>query len=236
MKIAIAQTRPIKGDIDSNIQDHIKWIGIAAANGADYIFFPELSVTSYQSELAAELAITMEDDRLDIFQELSNDHTITIGVGMPTIGAGGILISMIVFTPNNKRQVYSKQLLHEDELPFFIAGQNQLMIDLIAPAICYESLQPSHVQHAHQLGAKIYVSSVAKSYTGVEKAYAYYPELAKEYDMPVFMSNCLGPCDDFMSAGYSSVWNRHGELLAQLNDIDPGLIIWDEDSDQVQIM
>ena len=38
-----------------------------------------------------------------------------------------------------------------------------------------------------------------------------------------YLSSCpiaWGPRDDFMSTRFISVWNRHGELLAQLNIID----------------
>jgi apolipoprotein N-acyltransferase len=32
----------------------------------------------------------------------------------------------------------------------------------IAPAICYESLQPIHIENAFKLGADVYLASVAK--------------------------------------------------------------------------
>ena len=51
MKISIAQTRPIKGDIPANIEAHKRFINLAVSNGADAIFFPELSITGYEPEL-----------------------------------------------------------------------------------------------------------------------------------------------------------------------------------------
>lgn len=56
MKIAIAQTRPFKGDISANIETHKKLIELAISYKADTIFFPELSVTGYEPELAKDLA------------------------------------------------------------------------------------------------------------------------------------------------------------------------------------
>ncbi len=52
MKICVAQTRPVKGDIQGNIENHIKLIDLAVLNGADTIIFPELSITGYEPELA----------------------------------------------------------------------------------------------------------------------------------------------------------------------------------------
>jgi predicted amidohydrolase len=129
MKIAIAQTRPAKGDIEKNIQSHKHFIGLAVGNNAGMIFFPELSITSYQSMLAKELATTQNDTRFDDFQQLSDANNITICIGVPTIGNGGTLISMIIFQPNDERLTYSKQLLHEDELPYFI---NRVYVSLIS--------------------------------------------------------------------------------------------------------
>ena len=56
MKIAVAQTKPVTGDIDSNIKNHITLATVAADNGADIIIFPELSLTGYEPSLAKQLA------------------------------------------------------------------------------------------------------------------------------------------------------------------------------------
>ena len=50
MKICVAQTRPIKGDIQSNIDHHKRLIDLAVSNGADTVIFPELSLTGYEPE------------------------------------------------------------------------------------------------------------------------------------------------------------------------------------------
>jgi predicted amidohydrolase len=48
MKICAAQTRPVRGDIQTNIDNHKKLIDLAVSNGADIIIFPELSLTGYE--------------------------------------------------------------------------------------------------------------------------------------------------------------------------------------------
>ncbi|HEV8717744.1 MAG TPA: nitrilase-related carbon-nitrogen hydrolase [Candidatus Binatia bacterium] len=45
MKIGVAQTRPITGDMQSNIANHKQWIERAVADGVELIIFPELSLT-----------------------------------------------------------------------------------------------------------------------------------------------------------------------------------------------
>lgn len=231
MKISIAQTKPIKGDISANIYKHLKFIELASSFEADVIFFPELSLTGYEPELAKDLATTQDDNRFDGFQKFSDEKNIIIGVGMPTIAETGIRISMIIFQPKKERITYSKQQLHADELPYFVNGNQQVIVTVadkkVALAICYESLQPNHAESASKLGADIYLASVAKSHQGVVKALAYYPNIAKKYSMPVLMSNCVGHCDNFLSVGTSSVWTKNGQIVAQLDNQNEGIVVFD---------
>jgi predicted amidohydrolase len=237
MKICIAQTKPQKGNILANIEAHIRLIELALTLHAEAIFFPELSLTGYEPELAKKLATNHDDNRLGIFQKISDKNNIIIGLGLPTATESQIRISMVIFEPNNPRQTYSKQQLHSDEFPYFENGVGQTIIEkdniCIAPAICYESLLPIHSENAFSLGANIYLASVAKPANGVEKAFKYYPELAKQYAMPVLMANAVGFCDNFLSVGKSSVWSKDGKLLRQLDDKSEGLIIFDTETEEV---
>lgn len=234
MKIAIAQTRPVKGNISANIEAHKKFIDLALTLKAEAIFFPELSLTGYEPELSNELATNQNDNRLDRFQNISDKNNIIIGLGLPTRTDLKIRISMIIFEPNKQRQIYSKQQLHSDELPYFEKGIGQVIITTdktkIAPAICYESLQPIHSENAFKLGAEIYLASVAKSENGVEKAFKHFPIIAKQYGKTVLMSNCVGFCDNFLSAGKSSVWTKDGELIGQLDNKTEGILIFDTET------
>jgi predicted amidohydrolase len=205
MKICVAQTRPIKGDIGSNIENHKKLIDLAVANGADAIIFPELSLTGYEPALAKELATHQDDHRFDDFQKISDTRQITIGVGVPITNNTGICISMLIFQPHQARQIYSKQYLHPDEEAFFVNGQSSTGLigdkTKIAPAICYELSVPEHAENAFKSGAEIYMVSVAKFANGVDKAIKTLAEIAEKYSMTVLMSNCIGISDGQKCAG-----------------------------------
>jgi predicted amidohydrolase len=137
----------------------------------------------------------------------------------------------------NQKKAYSKQQLHSDELQYFENGDGQVVIKKdntnIAIAICYESLQPTHCENAFILGADIYLASVAKSENGVEKAFKHYPTIAKQYEMPVLMSNCVGFCDNFLSVGKSSIWTKKGNLIGQLDDKTEGILIFDTETEEI---
>lgn len=237
MKIGVAQIRPMKGEIVFNIGRHKSLIRLAVSHGANALFFPELSVTGYEPILANGLAIAAGDHKLDEFQVISDHNNVTIGLGMPTRSEEGINISMIIFQPRAARQTYSKQQLHADEFPYFVPGEEQAILSIankkIAPAICYESLQPLHAEDAHLLGADIYLASVAKSQKGVDKAMKHYPEMAKKFSMPVLMSNCVGFCDNFESVGQSAAWTSQGILAGQLDSVSEGILIFDTETEGV---
>ena len=231
MRICVAQLRPAAGDIEGNVRKHLALLELALSRDAQMVFFPELSLTGYEPKLARGLATNQDDPRLNTFQTLTDMRSVCIAVGIPTVAGAGTRISMIVFQPGRTRITYSKQQLHADETPFFVCGDHQIVLSVaghsIAPAICYESLQDSHAERAADLGAEIYLASVAKSTRGVSQAFSHYPAVARRHAMAVLMANCVGPCDDFIAVGQSAVWNDSGELLTKLDSEHEGIALFD---------
>jgi predicted amidohydrolase len=240
MILAAAQLRSIAGDIEHNARRHEQFIEQAAAHGADLILFPELSLTGYEPNLAAALATNQDDPRLARFQKLSDTRAIVIGLGLPERVAWGVRIGLVLFQTRWHRTTYAKRLLHADELPYFVPGEQPLVFHArghtLAPAICYESLQPSHAKEMAGAGADVYLASVAKSERGVAKAYEHYPAIAAEHGMIVLMANNVGPCDNFVGAGASAVWDKSGERLGQLDAASEGLLIFDTATRQVEMV
>ena len=102
-----------------------------------------------------------------------------------------------------------------------------------APAICYESLLPKHSENAFKRGADFYVASVAKSAPGLERTFRHFSETAEKYSMTVLMSNSVGPYDDFLSVGRTSIWSDNGTLAGQLDDTNEGILVFDTDTQRV---
>lgn len=231
MKIALAQIKPQKGMLSENMEKHIRFIHHAIEKNCDAIFFPELSLSSYEPGLAKSLAANPNNSIFQEIKYISDTEEILIGLGMPYKSDTGIHISMFVYQPNQAPQVYSKQRLHEDELPYFNPGDKQILIQLknkqIAPAICYESLQESHAAKAILMGAEIYLASVAKPQSGIEKALKHFPSIAKKYSTTVLLVNAIGYCDNFESAGNTAIWNKHGVLIGKLSSDEEALLIYD---------
>jgi len=237
MKICIVQTKSERGDVLKNIQNHLKFIERAIELNSDLIVFPELSITNYEPELANELATDVNDNVFNPFQDLSDKNQITIGIGMPTKATDGINISMLIFQPNKERIVYSKSILHSDELPYFVSSDNQPFLNIkgknVALGICYETLQREHFVKAKENNADLYIASVAKPDRGTDKAYLHFPSIAKEFETPILMCNSIGFSDNFVANGLSSIWDKKGKLLDQLDKENQGLLIYDTEAEKI---
>lgn len=222
MNISLAQIAPVRGNIEANIAIHLKAIHEALPHRPDLIIFPELSLTGYEPSLAKDLAIELEDSRLDVFQKLANDHQMTIGIGAPVRSEKGIWISMVLFRSGQARDTYSKQYLHEDELPFFAPGppSKGMLNDHVALAICYEISVPEHAQIASKNGATIYIASVAKTKQGITSAHETLSQIAKDYSMTVLMCNAVGECEEGLCTGGSAVWDKEGKLKVSFSGVE----------------
>jgi predicted amidohydrolase len=215
MKVALGQLRPQCGNISYNIDHHIKFIRLACTYKCDVIFFPELSITSYEPNLAKYLMCSIHDSRFIQFQNICDEVGIVICVGVPTIFDEHVddvnskpMISMAIFQPYQTVIKYSKQILHNDEFPFFNNGSDQVMLSLkdhiFGLSICYESRLMKHFDKCIELGSTIYIASVAKSQKGLSIAEDHYKSISKTN--PVLMVNAVGDMDNFLSVGGSGVW------------------------------
>jgi predicted amidohydrolase len=232
MQICVVQTQALKGDITGNIVKHLRFVELAIANAANMIVFPELSLTGYEPTLAATLATTATDKRLDCFQKLSDKHRVTICIGLPTRSEYQLFISMIIFQPDKERLTYSKQYLYPTEVNYFSPGTKAVFLypeenTIIAPAICYELSVPQPAENAHNNGASVYIASVLNSVGGVDNDLKKLSEIARTYRMTTLMANYVGESGGYICAGKSSVWHPDGMLAGQLDDKNEGILIYD---------
>lgn len=234
MKICLAQSQYFAGDIRKNYDHHRSLTLKAIELDAAAIFFPELSLTGYEPDLIAKLSFEKSDMRLLPFQVLSNENRIMIGLGVPFKRKEGITISMAIFQPDKEMQVYDKKHLHADEIACFVSGNN---LDAkyfgdgkTALAICYELSILEHAEKALSKGVKNYLASVAKFRDGVASGSKRLSEIASDYNVHTLMVNGVGEADGGLCTGNSAVWGSDGQLLAQLDDKTPGLLLFDTDT------
>jgi predicted amidohydrolase len=233
MKIAAAQTKPIKGDIEKNIANHISLVNLAIEQKADAIFFPELSIIGYEPEIAKDLATDENDKRFGVFQQVADENEIAIAIGLP-INKNGVQISMAIFQPHVHAQTYAKQFLHSSETSWFANGEGQIFLNIknevVAPAICYELNEPAHAAHVFEKGAGVYMACTVNSKNGIDKDVNRLAVIAKTYKVPVLMSNCIGITGGYNCAGKTSAWDTNGNLLMQLDGELEGILVLDTET------
>ena len=237
MRVAIAQIEAIKGNVEKNIENHLKWIKQAIQNNADMLVFPELSVTGYEPDLAENLATNQDDTRLDNIQNLSDRNGIAIGVGLPTKDESDVFVSMIIFQPHKERITYSKQYLYPPEESIFKAGKNPLVLnfetEVVSPAICYEISNKAHCEFAKRNKATLYIASVLSSINGIDADMKKLSDIAKHNNLVTFMANYVGESGGYKCAGKSSVWDTTGKLIGQLDSETEGILIYDTETKEI---
>lgn len=237
MRVATIQFKAIKGNIEKNLKNHLKWIKEISRYQADVAFFPELSLTGYEPDLAESLATNQDDTRLDVIQNLCDENNIAIGVGLPTKDERDVLVSMIIFQPHKERITYSKQYLYPPEESIFKAGKNPLVLkfeaEVVSPAICYETTNKAHCEFAKRNNATIYMASVLSSINGIDDEQKRLSGIARNNRLITLMANYVGESGGYECAGRSAIWNEDGELVGQLGDKEEGFIIYDTKSKEI---
>ncbi|SNR33772.1 carbon-nitrogen hydrolase family protein [Flavobacterium sp. ov086] len=236
MILAAAQTKPTRGDIDSNLLDHYRLIDLAVQNGAQLIAFPEMSITGYEREYAQKLAFKKDDSRLDHLKKLASENNIIIIAGAPIQIESQLFIGEFIISPDNSVVIYTKQFLHEGEDEFFQSSFNHNpMVTIeeqkISFAICADIDNPLHPENACKRATDIYIASIFFTPNGIPSAYRDLQSYAQKHQMNVLMSNFSGESWGSPSAGQSAFWNNKGELVAQMNDSDSGLLILENKND-----
>lgn len=237
MTIAAVQLRCAAGDIDANIQRHLAVAEQAAAHHVDLLLFPELSLTGYEPDLAAELAMTLQDPRLSALRESAMTHHLTLVCGAPLRSSDGdaLYIGAIVFTPDGSLYSYTKQHLHGTETAVFTQGHGGPLISVqeqqIGLAICADILLPSHPQCAADGGAQVYAAGVLITEKSYPQESAMLQGYAKQHGMAVLLANHCSPTGGWVPAGRSAAWDESGRLIVATNASDDSLAVAQKSAD-----
>jgi predicted amidohydrolase len=228
---AIAQIAVTAGDIEANAHKHLRFMHQAAALGAQFLLFPELSLTGYEPSLARELAIGLGDARLQPLRDCAASTAMLTVIGAPVRNPTGqnALIAALSFDADGDIHCYSKQFLHPGEEQAFAAGSGGAVLtvqdDRIALAVCADFSHERHVQQATHNAADIYAASVLISHNGYPNDSAILARYAWEYDVVVMMANHGGDTGGWRSAGRSAIWSKGGAQVAAASGDGDWLLI-----------
>jgi predicted amidohydrolase len=236
MIFASAQTTPVQGDIQKNLEDHYRLIKTAAENGAVLIVFPEMSITGYLRAKASRLALNENDPQLNGLRKLSAEHEMIIIAGAPVEHQMSMYIGSFIIFPNGAVSLYTKQFLHAGEERYFRASfEHDPRIEAggerVSLAICADIDNPSHPENAFENGCTLYIPSIFFSTEGMDDAYTQLRGYAKKYSMNILMSNYCGETWGRTAGGESAFWSKDGNLVASLDGESTGLLIIEKQND-----
>jgi predicted amidohydrolase len=217
---AAVQSISVAGDVRANLLRHQHFMQIAAEQNVQLLVFPELSLTGYERELAAGLAIAPQDSILQPLRDLARELGLTAVVGMPIRLAAGapVLIGALVLGADGSLGVYSKQHLHSGEEIAFAPGHGGTMLEMgrehVALAVCADFSHPSHPAAAAGQGATLYAAGVLITEGGYAPDTTLLQGYARQHAMTVLMANHGGATGGWESAGRSAIWGPDGSLIA----------------------
>lgn len=240
--LAAAQTVPRGSDVQANLTEHVRLIGVAADLGAALLVFPELSLTGYELHLSGELAFSDNDARLEPLQALANAHDMTLVVGAPVRLATGLHIGAFIISAGRSPSLYTKQRLGAFEpsvnpggpMPppepsIFAKGTLDPLFAIdrytCAVAICADTGDAAHARAAADRGANLYSASMFFTPPEVTAEHARLQSYAIRHDLLVIASNYGGSTGGLPAAGHSAIWSGDGTRVCCLEHAGVGVAL-----------
>ena len=227
--VAAAQSASERGDLDKNISEHLRLIGVAASAGVDLIVFPELSLTGYELDLASALQLERDNPRIEPLRSAAKEHDMHVlasgpwksGLDKPYLGA---------FLLSPERSIcYAKMHVPESEEKYFLAGKDGCVVSIdrvpTGIAICADTSHSAHAAEAAERGAELYVVSVMKTEAEYRAHANRLGQYAARHSMAVLTANYAGSTGGSDSAGRSAFWDERGEPVAQASPKGRALVV-----------
>jgi 5-aminopentanamidase len=216
--VAAVQMAPVAGDISGNAATTARLIRSAAAQGAQLVVFPELSLLGYDLDLlaASEAWTTAADDRLHALREACTRTGTWAIVGTAFHNHDGRrFLASLAIGPDGSEVVQGKRHLHGAEQDRFDVGDTTApLLDVagwrIAMAVCFDAAVPAHAQAAADAGADVYAVSALYT-TGQERRLeVHMAARTMDHGMHGVLANLAGAGPGWVSCGNSGTWHPDG--------------------------
>jgi len=224
LKIALAQTNFLVGDIAANVQNIIQNARQAQQLGADLVVFPELTVTGYPAEdllLRQDFIIAANDALGQLATLLPVD--IAVVIGFPERDGGRLYNSAAVLYQGKVLAVYRKRALPNygvfDEQRYFSAGDKPCVFAfkgaMIGLTICEDVWHPGIIDANKREGANLLLTLNASPFNAgkSQQREAVICTQVKAAAIPLVYVNQIGGQDELIFDGASFVVDARGEVV-----------------------
>jgi NAD+ synthase (glutamine-hydrolysing) len=237
MKLALAQTNSVVGDLDGNAARIVDLIERARDAGADLVLLPELVVTGYPPEDLLLRPGFIRAARRAVESIAETVHGITALVGAPDQDTE-LRNACFVLADGAIQAVYRKHQLPNygvfDEARYFKPADDQVLIDVsgtrVGLTICEDIWVPRPpASELGAAGAQLVVNiSASPFHVGKEREREdIVRRSARENACPVALCNAIGGQDELIFDGHSVVVGADGEVLARAAGFEEELLVVD---------
>jgi predicted amidohydrolase len=251
MRIAIAQTDAVLGDIAANAARAEQLIDEATAGGADMVVFPELSLSGFSiGAIADDVSLELDDKRLTALGERTSAGVL---VGFPEAQTHGLHTynSAAYFEGRRLVHVHRKLYLPNysifEERKHFLPGQTSRAYPVLggrhraATLICNDAWQPQLAFLATQDGALIMLVPAASAQSTFPDHYDsrdYWQGITtfygRMYQLFVVFVNRVGVEGQLRFWGGSHVVDPWGQIVAECKEHVEQLLLVDIDLSEVR--
>ncbi|MDD1612195.1 MAG: NAD+ synthase [Methylococcaceae bacterium] len=225
LKIALAQTNFLVGDIAANVQNIIQFARQARDQfGADLVVFPELTVTGYPAEdlLLRSDFIASANEAVDQLTMLLPQH-IAVVIGFPERSGSSLYNSAAVILQGRVIASYRKRALPNygvfDEQRYFTAGDRPCVFEFkgakIGLTICEDVWHPGIIDANKNEGADLLLTLNASPFNAgkIQQREAVICTQVRAAQIPLVYVNQIGGQDELIFDGASFVVDAEGEIV-----------------------
>ena len=236
MRLALAQTNNVVGDIDGNAARTVELIGAARRADADLVLLPELMVTGYPAEDLFLRPGFVRAALRAVHEIAAATHGIVALIGAPLYEDGALYNACFVVADGEVRDVYRKHHLPNygvfDEDRYFEPGNDRVLVDVagvrVGLTVCEDIWIPG--PPASELGAAgaQLVANISASPFHVGKdreREEIVRRCARANGAPVALCNAIGGQDELIFDGHSVVIAPDGEVLARAAGFEEDLLV-----------
>lgn len=242
MRVALAQTNPVLGDVEANLRESARVVERARSGGADLVVFPELSMTGYSlGQVAEEVSIEAADPRM---RELAAGETAVVVGFHEDDGNIRTYNSAACFEDGGLVHLHRKLYLPTygiyEERKHFAPGQRMRAFSTkqgrLAVLICNDAWQPTVGFLAVQDSARVLIiptNSADSRFPGDLDTTEYWHDIthfyARMYECYVVFVNRVGTEGELDFWGSSHVVDPFGKVLVEAPLYEESLVFADLD-------
>jgi len=245
LKIALAQTNFLVGNIAANVSNIIKAAETARDElGAEIIVFPELTITGYPAEDLLLRADFIAAANNAVYQLADAVDGIALVVGFPELDGDKLYNSAVVLQGGVTLACYRKRALPNygvfDEQRYFAAGNQPCVFEFngtfIGLTICEDVWRPGIIDDNKQAGAELLLTLNASPFHSgkIHEREGIVCSQVKAAQLPLIYVNQVGGQDELIFDGASFVVNQQGDVVFRAAEFKEQISVIEFDDNQVK--